>query len=189
MINSVLGHFLDRPLLPMAKRIRVNPNLLTITGFIITLAAAFVLPLNLRIGGLLILAGCLFDTLDGAVARTNKKTTKFGAFLDSLLDRVSDVLIFLSIAWHLAENGDKVGALLSLGTMVGAFLVSYARARSEGLGIDNREGLMERPERIILIIVGTLTGWLKLILWLMVMLTYFTVLQRSYKVWKIDKTV
>lgn len=184
MISSAFGHFLDRPLLPLAKRIRANPNLITITGFVITLTASFVLPLNLRLGGLLILAGGLFDALDGVVARTNSRTTKFGAFLDSLLDRLSDALIFLSLAWHLAAKGDRTGAMLSLGTMVGAFLVSYARARSEGLGIDNRAGVMERPERIIVIIFGTLTGWLNPLLWLMAILTYFTVLQRVYRVWK-----
>lgn len=184
MISSVFGHFLDKPLFPIVKGIRVNPNLITISGFVITLTAAFVLPLNLRLGGLLILAGGLFDTLDGVVARTNSRTTKFGAFLDSLLDRLSDALIFLSLAWHLAATGEQAGALLSLGTMVGAFLVSYARARSEGLGIDNRAGVMERPERIILIIFGALTGWLNPVLWLMVILTYFTVFQRVYRVWK-----
>lgn len=189
MISSVLGHFLDRPLFPIAKRIRINPNLITISGFAITLTAAFVIPRNLRFGGLLILAGGLFDALDGIVARTNGRTTKFGAFLDSLLDRLSDALIFISLAWHLYIRGDRTSALLSLGAMVGAFLVSYARARAEGLGINNQAALLERPERIMLIILGTLTGWLNPALWLMVILTYFTVFQRTYKVWKTDRKV
>lgn len=187
MIGSVLGHFLDRPLFPIVKRLRINPNLITIAGFVITLIAAFVIPLDLRLGGLLILAGGLFDALDGIVARTNNRATRFGAFLDSLLDRLSDALIFMSLAVHLYIKRDLTGALLSLAAMVGAFLVSYARARAEGLGIDNQAGLMERPERIILIIFGTLTGWLNLVLWLMVILTYFTVFQRTYRVWETDK--
>lgn len=189
MISSVLGHFLDRPLLPIAKRIRINPNLITLSGFVVTLTAAFVIPGNLRLGGLLVLAGGLFDALDGIVARTNGRTTRFGAFLDSLLDRLSDSLIFISLALYLYIKGDLTGALLSLGAMVGAFLISYARARAEGLGIDNQAGLLERPERIILIIFGALTGWLNPVLWLMIILTYFTVFQRTYRVWKTDRKV
>ena len=90
MICSRFGHFLDRPLTPLIKKIQLNPNTLTITGFVITAIAAFVIPHNLKLGGLLILAGGLFDALDGIVARVQNKTTRFGAFLDSVLDRYSD---------------------------------------------------------------------------------------------------
>lgn len=183
MISYKFGHILDRPLFPIAKGIKLNPNLLTVTGFLITAIAAVVIPMNLRLGGLLILFGAFFDVLDGVVARVNGRTTKFGAFLDSLLDRYSDAFIFLSIAWYFSERGDYTGVSLSIGTMVGALLVSYARARGEGLGIDSQEGLMERPERIILLIFATLTGWLKPVLWIMLILTHLTVVQRSYKVW------
>lgn len=187
MLSSRLGHFLDKPLSPAARKVRINPNLFTIAGFVITIAAAFVIPVSLRMGGLLILAGGIFDVLDGVVARTNSRTTRFGAFLDSVLDRLSDALIFLSIAWYLAGKGEQSGALLSVGTMVGAFLVSYARARAEGLGINNHEGLMERPERMILLIFAVLTGWLSQVLLLMFILTYLTVIQRASAVWKADK--
>lgn len=187
MISARLGHFLDGPLRPVARNIKINPNSLTIAGFFITTIAAFVIPLNLRIGGLLILLGGLFDMFDGIVARVNGRATDFGAFLDSLLDRYSDAFIFLAIAWYLADKGDHTGAFLSIGTMVGALLVSYARSRAEGLGIDNRDGLMERPERIILLVLATLTGWLTPVLWIMLMLTHITVIQRAYRVWKVRK--
>ncbi len=184
MLSARFGHLLDKPLRPLVMGIRINPNLLTITGFLITSIAAIVIPLNLRLGGLLILLGSIFDALDGVVARTNGRATRFGAFLDSLLDRYSDAFIFLSLAWYLANRGDHTGAILSIGTMVGAFLVSYARARAEGLGINSHVGLMERPERIILIIFATLTGWLKPVLWIMFVLTHATAFQRSYRVWR-----
>jgi phosphatidylglycerophosphate synthase len=125
--------------------------------------------------------------LDGVLARVNGRATSFGAFLDSLLDRYSDAFIFLSLAWYLGGRGDQAGALLSIGTMLGALLVSYARARGEGLGIDNHDGIMERPERIILLIVAALTGWVVPILWVMFVLTHVTVVQRSYAVWKRGK--
>jgi phosphatidylglycerophosphate synthase len=184
MLSARLGHFLDVPLSFIAKRIPFSPNTLTVTGFVITVIAAFVIPYNIRLGGIFIMIGGIFDMLDGMVARTSGKTTKFGAFLDSVLDRYSDAFLFLSIAWYLAAHGDHAGSFLSLGTLVGAFIISYARARSEGLGESCHTGILERPERIILLIFATLTGWLVPVLWVMLVLTHITVLQRVYHVWR-----
>ncbi|MFN3479995.1 MAG: CDP-alcohol phosphatidyltransferase family protein [Thermodesulfovibrionales bacterium] len=184
MLSARLGHFLDKPLSPFVKFIRINPNVLTVSGFIITTIAALIIPSDITLGGLLILLGGLFDMLDGISARVNGKVTKFGAFLDSLLDRYSDAFLFLSIAWYLASRGDHPGAFLSIGSMLGALFVSYARARAEGLDINGKTGLMERPERIILLIIGTLTGWIIPILWIIFIFTQITVIQRAYVVWK-----
>ena len=178
MLGARLGHFLDNPLSSIAKRIPVSPNFLTVAGFLITLTAALTIPHSIRIGGILILLGGLCDMLDGIVARTTGRATKFGAVLDSLLDRYSDAFLFLSIAWYLAAEGDHSGAFLSIGTLVGAFLISYARARAEGLGISCQSGLLERPERIILLIFATITGWVVPVLWIMLVLTHVTVFQR-----------
>jgi phosphatidylglycerophosphate synthase len=185
MLSVKVGHFFDIPLGPIVKKIPLSPNMLTITGFLVTVAAALVIPHNLRLGGIFIIIGGVFDLLDGISARTNGKTTKFGAFLDSLLDRYSDAFIFLSISYYLAAKGNHMGAFISLGTLVGAFLISYARARAEGLGESCRTGIMERPERIILLIFATVTGWIIPVLWIMLVLTHITVLQRIYYVWKL----
>lgn len=187
MLSAKLGHFLDRPLIPIVKRIRLNPNVLTVAGFVITAVAALVIPHNMKLAGLLILIGGLFDMLDGIAARINNKATKFGAFLDSLLDRYSDAFLFLSIAWYLAAKGNHTGAFISLGTLVGAFLISYARARAEGLGELCHTGIMERPERIILLVFATITGWLVPVLWIMLILTHITVAQRVCHVWRMTK--
>jgi len=184
MLSAKLGHFLDSPLSPIVKRIPLSPDTLTIIGFLITVIAALVIPLNIKLGGILILIGGMFDILDGIAARTRGKTTRFGGFLDSVLDRYSDAFLFLAIAWYLAEKGNHTGALLSLGTLVGAFLISYTRARAEGLGESCHTGIMERPERIILLIFATLTGWLVPVLWIMLILTHITVIQRIYHVWR-----
>ena len=183
MIGAKLGHFLDAPLSPILKRIRIRPNIFTITGFIITAIAALVIPYNIKLGGLLILAGGLFDMLDGISARVNNKVTKFGAFLDSVLDRYSDAFLFLSVAWYLASKGEHNAAFLSLGTLVGAFLISYARARAEGLGQECKTGIMERPERIILLVFAAMTDWFVPVLLVMFVLTHVTVFQRIYHVW------
>lgn len=183
MISAKLGHFLDTPLRPLAKRIPLSPNFLTITGFFITTISALIIPYNLKLGGILILVGGIFDFLDGLVARTQGKVSKFGAFLDSLLDRYADAFLFIAISCYFTERGNLTGLYLSLGTLVGAFLISYARARAEGLGKPCHIGILERPERIILLIFATLTGWLIPILWIMFVFTHFTVLQRVYYVW------
>jgi len=183
MLSARLGHFFDAPLNSLAKRIPFSPNSLTITGFFITVLAALAIPYHIKLGGILILIGGIFDILDGIVARTNGRATKFGAYLDSVLDRYSDAFIFLSIAWYLAAHDDHTGSFLSIGTLVGAFLISYARARAEGLGETCHTGLMERPERIILLIIATLTGWIVPILWAMLVLTHFTAIQRILHVW------
>jgi archaetidylinositol phosphate synthase len=187
MLSARLGQFLDAPLGSIAKRIPFSPNALTIAGFLMTVLAAFVIPQNIKLGGILILISGIFDILDGMVARTKGKTSKFGAFLDSVLDRYSDAFIFLSLSYYLAANGIHTGSFLSLGTLVGAFLISYVRARAEGLGESCHTGIMERPERIILLIFATLTGWIIPVLWLMLILTHITVAQRVYYVWTVTR--
>ena len=189
MLSARLGHSLDVPLGFIAKRIPFSPNTLTVTGFVITVIAAFVIPYNIRLGGIFIMIGGIFDMLDGIVARTSGKTTKFGAFLDSVLDRYSDAFLFLSLSYYLAANGNHTGSFLSLGTLVGAFLISYARARAEGLGESCHTGIMERPERIILLIFATITGWIIPVLWLMLILTHITVAQRIYHFRKMTHSI
>lgn len=184
MLSAKLGHFYDRPLKKIAQYLPFSPNSITIFGFLLTIIAAFVIPYNLKIGGLLIMLAGFFDMLDGIVARVNGKSTKFGAFLDSVLDRYSDAFLFLSFSWYLAAIGNHIGAFLSLGTLIGAFLISYARARAEGLGQECHTGIMERPERMILLIFGALTGWIITVLWIMLILTHITVIQRIFYVYK-----
>jgi phosphatidylglycerophosphate synthase len=186
MISARLGHFLDKPLEPIAKHIRITPNFFTVSGFVISTIAAVSIPYNPRIGGVLILCGGVFDVLDGVVARTNGKVTDFGAFLDSVLDRYSDAFIFFAIAWYMFLQGETGGVILSLGSLIGAFIISYARARAEGLGMDCHTGIMERPERIILLAGACLTGYMLPVLWVLFVLTHVTVLQRIMHVRRIS---
>lgn len=178
MISGKLGHFLDRPLYSLAKTFNINPNALTLTGFFVTVLAALTIPNNLFLGGLLIILGGLFDTIDGVFARVNKRTSDFGAFLDSVLDRYSDAALFFGFTWYFLENGSMTGAAASIGTMIGALIISYARARAEGLGKKCQTGLMERAERIILMVFGALTGLILPVMWLMLVLTHVTAIQR-----------
>lgn len=182
MIGSNLGKILDKPLTNVAKKIGHSPNAITVAGFLTTTLAAATFVMDLRVGGVILLIGGAMDMLDGVVARVNDKVTDFGAFLDSVLDRYADAFIFLGISIYFYRNGNISAVALSLGTLIGALLISYARARAEGLGKDCTVGLLERPERILLLVFGALTGWLVQILWVMLFLTHLTVIQRIYHV-------
>jgi phosphatidylglycerophosphate synthase len=183
MFGKKYGHAFDKPLEGVARKIPLHPNFLSILGFSITLLACYYLSFDLLTGGILILCGAFFDILDGVVARTRNKITRFGAFLDSVLDRYSDAFILLAIAYNLAGVSDRTGVILSMGTLIGSFLISYSRARAEGIGEECKHGIMERPERVILISLGAISGHIIPVLWVLVVLTNFTALQRIYYVW------
>jgi phosphatidylglycerophosphate synthase len=178
LIGERFGHFLDKPLAPLAKRIHVNPNVITISGLFVTALAAIAIPCHLAVGGILILASGAFDMLDGLVARVNERSSRFGAFLDSTLDRYADSMLFMGAAWYFFNAENNIGTLLSIGSLVGSLMISYARARAEGLGIDCKVGLLERSERLILLALGCITGLLLPAVAVIFFLSHFTVLQR-----------
>lgn len=184
MFSARLGHSLDRTLAPLAKLIPASPNALSITGFAVTLAAAVVLTFSPGGGAILIVAGGAFDLLDGVVARTHGKETRFGALLDSTLDRYADAALFISIAWLFFGLHDMSGLFFTIGALVGAFLTSYVRARAEGLGIGCNVGLMERPERIVLLTTACVTGWFFPIVVVLFVLGNITVVQRVVHVYR-----
>ncbi len=118
------------------------------------------------------------------VARNLGKVTLFGGFLDSVLDRYSDLLLLLSFLIYYLKRGESNLAILTAWVSIGTALIPYVRARAEAAHISCQTGLMERAERIILLSVGVLFDWMKPVLWLMAILTHVTVLQRIYDVWK-----
>lgn len=187
MLSARLGHFLDRPLRGLSLKIKVHPNILSIIGFIITLFSALIIPLYPFYGGIILSAGGLFDMVDGIVARNRNLISRFGAFLDSTLDRISDALLFIAVAIFFYLRDDVNHSILSIFCLVFSYLVSYTRARIEGLGGECRIGLAERPERIIFLIGGLLTGYIKLSLWLILISSFITALQRIYHARKVLK--
>ncbi|MBI5074112.1 MAG: CDP-alcohol phosphatidyltransferase family protein [Nitrospirae bacterium] len=178
MLSEKLGHSLDKPLEALARKIPVSPNTITITGFTLTMASSILLAHDLTMGAFCLLPAGLLDMLDGIVARNRGESSAFGAFLDSVLDRYSDAAILLAIAWNLGSNGQLTGVILALITLVGSLIISYARARAEGLGVSCNHGLMERPERLIVLFIGAVSGYMVPMLWLLAGLTHLTVLQR-----------
>ena len=188
MISDRIGHRLDPYLYNLFKKIfreRGNPNLFTLLGLFATLVASFLILKGFWVGaGLLIILSGLFDLFDGVVARKLGKVTTFGAFLDSVLDRYSDLFLLLALLIYYLQKGGLNLVILTSFVSIGTALIPYTRARAEALQIPCNIGLMERAERIILLSAGALFGWMELMLWVLAILTHFTVVQRIYHVWK-----
>jgi soluble lytic murein transglycosylase len=160
-------------------RLNLRPNHLTLCGLGVSLltAAAFVAARTRLAGVLLILAG-LFDFFDGSLARVSGQVTPFGAFLDSVIDRYSDLVVLLGIVVLFARTPNARGAIIAMGGLVGSVMVSYTKARAESIGVPCTVGLMERPERMICLIAGALLDLLEPALWVLAILANLTALQR-----------
>jgi CDP-diacylglycerol--glycerol-3-phosphate 3-phosphatidyltransferase len=169
------------PLTTLFSKWGLSPNSFTVAGVIITSfgAAAFATG-YVRLAGLLVLMGGLCDTIDGLIARTAGKASRFGALLDSSIDRYSEFTMFLGIAAYFIHLEDYAMAACALLALCGSFMVSYARARAESLGFEAKLGIMQRPERIVLIGLGALIHItaLKLAVFLVALLANITALQR-----------
>ena len=161
-----------------------SPSGLTVIGVLIAcVAAALIAQGMLAAGGIVMLIAGIFDMFDGAVARMTDRATKFGALFDSVMDRVSEAVVLLGLLWFYLEDGEQLGAVLVYVSIVGSTLVSYVRARAEGLGIECKGGLMQRPERVASLGVGIIVGqWWEpavlIVLGVIAALTVVTTVQR-----------
>ena len=175
----------------------LTADALTIIGFVLNLLVAVVIALGFQMaGGILVLVVGAFDMLDGAVARATGSATTFGAFLDSTLDRYSEGAIYLGLLVLFARQGDLTMVVVAYLVMIGSFMVSYTRARAEGLGLRCDIGLVPRPERIILLGLGLLLNQILLpvgfsllavVLWGLMVLVHFTTLQRMLHVRRLTR--
>jgi len=169
------------PLVKALNKAEIHPNSLTVAGFVITCAAAVALLRgNLRTGGLLILLGGLCDSMDGNLARSAGKASRFGALFDSVIDRYSELIMFLGITAYFIPKKDYFSLGATFLALCGSIMVSYTRARAESLGFEPKSGIMQRAERIVFIGFGALFHPLlfKLSLWLVAVLANITALQR-----------
>lgn len=176
------------PIVRILSRSRLKPNTLTWIGLVINIGAAYLIALNyFFLGGVLILVSGLFNLLDGALARFAKRATKFGAILDSTVDRVSEAAILCGLLIWYIPRGSKMEILLIFAVLIGSFLVSYIRARAEGLGLQCQVGLFTRAERVIVLAVGLLVSRINFVippvviaLWILLVFVYITVAQRLF---------
>jgi CDP-diacylglycerol---glycerol-3-phosphate 3-phosphatidyltransferase len=205
-----LAHTAVDPLVTLCIRAGIGPDALTVIGTLISVGAGLAfLDGGFRLGSILLLAGGLCDLLDGQVARRQGTSTRFGAFLDSTLDRLSESLVLIGITGFYV-NGllervydperviEELGrglepltwavlALTGMLALVGSFMVSYTRARAEGLGLDCKVGWFERPERLLLVMIAGLFGVgpvMPAALLILTVLSFATAAQRVAHVWK-----
>jgi soluble lytic murein transglycosylase len=160
-------------------RLRLRPNHLTVIGLVVSFfAAAAFISGHVRGAGFLLLLAGLCDLLDGSLARASGQVTAFGAFLDSVIDRYSDLIVLLGIVVLFARTPHARGALVAMAGLVGSVMVSYTKARAESIGVECNVGFMERPERIICLVAGALLGLLEPALWVLAILANLTAVQR-----------
>ncbi|HEV2141714.1 MAG TPA: CDP-alcohol phosphatidyltransferase family protein [Candidatus Dormibacteraeota bacterium] len=170
-------------------RLPVTPNQITVLGTALTFVAAVLTAGGqLRWGGVVLAFAGTFDILDGALARSSKRSYPYGAFLDSTLDRYSEAAMYIGLVAYFVSAGGPLERWLVLGTvaaLAGSFLVSYVRARAQSLGFTCETGLFARPERVVVTVIGLIFGGVVLaaVVFLLAILTNLTALQRIREVW------
>jgi CDP-diacylglycerol--glycerol-3-phosphate 3-phosphatidyltransferase len=167
------------PVARVLLRAHVRPNQLTMLGLgVSVLAACALADAWLRLGAALLGVAGILDLLDGSLARVAEQETDFGAFLDSVVDRYSDLAVLVGVTVFYQRAGDRMGVLLTMATLVGTVMVSYTKARAQSIGVGCDIGLMERPERMIGLIVGAAFHLLTPMMAVLAVLTNLTALQR-----------
>jgi CDP-diacylglycerol--glycerol-3-phosphate 3-phosphatidyltransferase len=167
---------------PVARallRAHVRPNHLTMLGLGVSIAAACALAQGrLRVGGVLLALAGLFDFFDGSLARLANRVSAFGAFLDSVVDRYSDLVVLLGVVLYYHRAADTTGVFLTMVALVGTIMTSYTKARAQSIGVACEIGLIERPERLIVLIAGATFNLLTPAMIALAVLTNLTALQR-----------
>jgi len=188
-IRRNLAYRITNPIVGILSKSGITPNALTLINLALNIVAAYVIATgHFLLGGVLVLVSGLFDLLDGALARFTKQTTSFGAILDSTVDRISEAAtLFGLLIWYLARGG-RLEIVLIFAVLIGSFLVSYVRARAEGLGWQCQVGLFTRAERVIVLAIGLLINQVLIALCVLVVFVFTTVVQRLVYLWKQGKT-
>jgi CDP-diacylglycerol---glycerol-3-phosphate 3-phosphatidyltransferase len=173
------------PVARLLVRAHVRPNQLTVLGLGVSLVAAHAFfQGRLRLAATLLAVAGLFDFFDGSLARLAGSESAFGAFLDSVVDRYSDLVVLIGIVLYYQRADDSAGAFFTMATLVGTVMVSYTKARAQSIGMRCEIGLMERPERMILLIAGGALHLLTPAVIALAVLTNLTALQRILYVWR-----
>jgi CDP-diacylglycerol---glycerol-3-phosphate 3-phosphatidyltransferase len=194
IVGKVCGNILYKIVHGLALT-RISPNVLTFMGLVINIAAAVLFGFanadNQRrmfiYAGLVIIGAGIFDMVDGRVARETGQVTSFGGFFDSVIDRYSDLALFFGLLVYYARANRFFYIVLVAVVMTGSVMVSYTRARAESLIGQCKVGFMERPERIVLVIIGALFNRMGPVLWVIAILSNITVVHRIVYTWRQTK--
>ncbi len=174
-----------RAIIRVCIALRIHPNVLTLIGVCINLAAAWALALGrFVLAGFIMVAANLFDFIDGKVAHETGTASAFGGFWDSVMDRFSDLALFLGLVYLYGSLHRPDYVLITALAMTFTVLTSYTRARAESLIDKCKVGFMERPERIVLFMIGAFTNRMAAVLWVILVLSALTVAGRIYHTWR-----
>jgi CDP-diacylglycerol--glycerol-3-phosphate 3-phosphatidyltransferase len=169
---------------------RVHPNVLTFIGLLINIWAAWLFAYGrFTAAGIVVIGAGLFDMVDGRVARETNRVTRFGGFFDSVLDRYSDLALLVGLLIYYASINRFFYVVLTAIVMTGTVLTSYTRARAENTIPKCKVGFLERPERVVLIIIGALTNRMAPVLWVIAVLSNVTVISRMIFTWEETKRI
>ena len=170
-----------RAIIAVSVALGIHPNTLTLIGVLINVGAAFALAKDhFLLAGVIMIVANIFDFIDGKVAHITGKQSEFGAFWDSTLDRFSDLALFTGLIWLYADLGRNGYVLITTLTLIFSIMTSYARARAECLIDKCKVGFMERPERIVLFMIGAFTNRMAGVLWVVLILSIVAVANRIY---------
>jgi len=187
-IRRNLAYRITDPIVGILSKSGITPNALTLISLALNIVTAYVIATgHFLLGGVLVLVSGSFDLLDGALARFTKQTTKFGAILDSTVDRISEAAILCGLLiWYVPQEASLKIVLIFV-VLIGSFLVSYIRARAEGLGWQCQVGLFTRAERVIVLAIGLLINQIFIALCVLAVFVFITVVQRLVYLWKQGK--
>ena len=181
-VTGLIGHiamFPLRAIIAACVALRIHPNILTFVGVLINVAAAWALGhAHFMTAGVIMVVANIFDFIDGKVARETHAETKFGGFWDSVIDRFSDIALFLGLIYLYSTLGRTDYVMITAIAMMFAIMTSYTRARAESLIAKCKVGFMERPERIVLFMIGAFTNRMGAVMWVIGVLSIFTVADR-----------
>ncbi len=170
-----------RAIIAASVALGIHPNILTLIGVLVNVAAAWALAIDrFVLAGVIMIVANIFDFIDGKVAHITGKQSQFGAFWDSTLDRFSDLALFTGLIWLYSSLGREGYVLVATLTLIFSIMTSYARARAESLIEKCKVGFMERPERIVLFMIGAFTDRMAGVLWVILVLSVITVANRIY---------
>jgi CDP-diacylglycerol--glycerol-3-phosphate 3-phosphatidyltransferase len=183
-------HFILDPIVNAIARLGISPNVLTFSGFLLNVLAGALIGFGQVVWGGVVMTfiAMPFDAFDGALARATNKQSKFGAFFDSVLDRVAEGALLIGLAALFVQRGDYTSVIVAFTAMVGSFMVSYTRARAEGLDLECKVGLFSRLGRFLLLAIGLLLNQPVITVWLLTVLSSATAIQRIAHVYRVAKT-
>jgi CDP-diacylglycerol--glycerol-3-phosphate 3-phosphatidyltransferase len=168
-IARTWGARILEPVAGLLARLHITPNQATVFGFLLTVGVSLIIASgNLALAGWLLIATLACDAVDGTLARMTNSVSLYGAFLDSTMDRWAEIALYSGLAWYFTRTGQDYAVLLAMAALATSLMVSYTRARAEGIGASMKEGIFTRFERLVVLIIGLIFNW---VIWPLVIIT------------------